>query len=525
MGFKNGDWVKIPKGTPVKQHHYGDYNPSSRDVVVQPSVHEIYGWRHSVLTEDDREAWHLESVENRGPADQDPHITGVNWSAERAEEWRKGELAIEAKYKAIATERAGGTLDELHWGEGKICSAQYGVLAEAPAPRKKSEPKINKRQQMVKGSKWKLTEDVDLTFNISNPAIEVAMNVWDSKNPRSSPTHQAWYANRQAERKRLENTIGKYIVKTIRNCKTGEVFTVTQKFRTYSPYDIMDKTAGAVAIIQFDGDADEIAARYKQLEPLIEADAIPTVDVYVLRNKTTGLYFKSTEYNEAKTKAAQKAKGTKWGIWHEHAVYDAIFVDNFMKAKHYDAISRAKSSILEATGYYYELPGSENLPEWMGHAASFDFTQDYELVKFDKLGRKEVETIDLWDWYQNAWRLRELTVKYGSSVRSCYKELEKKNLLDEQSGVIVFTASEDAVDRAYGDRSALTDEDREEINRAITVAGLKKGKYKRGEDHKSVAVSFPNKGAALMFKLSYGGTLKATVIDLQEMKEVVEATA
>lgn len=390
--------------------------------------------------------------------------------------------------------------------------------------------KINKRQQMVPKSRWKLTQDVVIMFKAPNPEVDRLRAAWEKANPR--PLHTGgtmdedmkWRGVMIAYRTSLEDKLGAEIDFEVRECKAGEIFTVVDKFQTYNPYHILDKTSGAITIIMFDGGSTAVRARYKQLEPIIEADSIPTVHVYVLRNKETGQFFKGTEWNEAKTKEAQKVAGLPNAVWHQASVYDAIWVEQFMKAKHFTDLGKAKSSILEMTGYYHNLPGSENLPEWMGHPASFEFTEDYDLVKFDKLARNEVETVDIWDWYQQTLRLRELTVKYGSSVRTCYKELEKKNLLETQSGMLVFTTSETKPIHGYttGHHEEITTQDRAEINQAITTAGFKKGAFKKAEDHKSMAISFANKGAAMLFRLSYKGNLAATVIDLAEMREAVE---
>lgn len=529
MTIKKGDWIKVPAGTKLEYATpwpYGTPPVTKRDVVVQATA--VTRGQEQLLSSLPEPL--LSEYKDRQAAITNPYDPKVGYDHAKHEVYMKAVHALDEEFteKAIAADPLWNLT--VFWGSrnDKHCAVRNVELAEAPEEKSKKAPKINKKQQMVKGSKWKLTEDTTLTMPIGNPAVEAGMQAWDKANPRPSShgvSHNTWYQARDAERKRLEDTLGKHVDHVVHDGKAGGVFTVTDKFTTYNPYDIL-ADCGAIAFITFDGGT-QIAARYKQLEPVIEAESIPTVDVYVLRNKTTGEYFKTTEWNEEKTKQAQKERGTsKFAVWHEHAVYDPIFVSEFMKAKHYDGIARAKSSILELTGYYHGLPGAENLPEWMGGTASFDFTEDYELVKFDKLARKEVETIDLWDWYQNAWRLRELTVKFGSSVRGCYKELEKKDLLDEQSGMLVFTAGQDAQDHAYryGDRSALTAEDKEEVNSAIASA-LKKGKYKRGEDSKSIAVSFPDKGTAMMFKLSYNGNLKVTVIDLADMREVVEEAA
>jgi len=178
------------------------------------------------------------------------------------------------------------------------------------------------------------------------------------------------------------------------------------------------------------------------------------------------------------------------------------------------------------SGYYNNLPGAdEALPEWGGFVTmGREDIANFELVEFNKLDRQEVGSVaDFQDWYNRSWELRELTVKYGSSVRTVYKALEKANLLDSQKGMIVFTVTdEDVLDGVgyYGERTALTAEDTKEID--SVTSSMAKGTFKKAIDHKSMAVSFANKGSAMMFKLSYSGKLKVTVLDLEEMQEVVD---
>ena len=534
MTIETGDWIRVPKGTHlIKDYTKGNYGegkaPTSRDVVVQVSaVTDIdpYYFRDLLSVEDFSE---FKAGERGG--------RNTYGSGHTDETRATAQQIYDAALAKARSKLKGGAQKIIHWSNDRKGALDIFVeKVEAPAARKKAEVKINKRQQMVNKSRWRFTQDHDVTYVVPNPAVRAGEQAWEKANPRPGYSHSmdddvAWRERLFAERKRLEDELGKMITTVHRKVKAGEVFTVDGKFQTYNPYGYGAEDVGSIARVLFDGDSKNTWLPYKQVDSIIEAESIPTVDVYVLRNKATGEFYKSSEYNEEATKAAQeeaKANGAKlYGIWHECAVYDPVTVEGFMKAKHFDGLGRAKTQILMMTGYYNNLPGAdESLPEWAGGAGFKMDTAEWELVHFDKLARREVEVVqDFAEWYKRAWELRELTVRYGSSVRTAYKALEKANLLDSQKGMVVFTETdEEKLDNAgiYGDKTAISDEEKALIDVAIASTKMKKGTFKKAVDLKSVAVSFPNKGAAMMFKLAYNGKLKTTILDLETLTETVD---
>ena len=539
MTIEAGDWIKVPKGTHLmKDYTKGNYGegkaPTSRDVIVQVSaVTDISDYYlRSLLSLQDFSDYQAELRKFPHPN------TYGGRDGQFTDETRERDRAGQATALAVAlTKIPGGATKMVHWSNDKKAALDIAVeKVEAPAPRKKAEPKINKRQQMVNKSRWKFTETRDILGIIENPTFWPAIHTvnadpkmkrpdWDHNDrDASQKAHTAYEAKRQAAIDALCPE-GQYIEAVIYQAKQDEVFEVDGKFFTsYSGNN------GALFSAKL-ADGTKKTFPYKSVEPYIEAESIPTVDVYVLRNKATGEFYKSSEYNEEATEAAQeeaKAKGAKlYGIWHECAVYDPVTVETFMKAKHFDGLGRAKTQILMMTGYYDGLPGAdESLPEWAGGSGFKMSTDEWELVHFDKLARKEVGIVeDFAEWYKRSWELRELTVKFGSSVRTAYKALEKANLLDTQKGMVVFTETdEDKLDNAgyYGDKTAISDEEKALIDAAIASTKMKKGTFKKAVDIKSVAVSFPNKGAAMMFKLAYNGKLKTTILDLETLKEAVD---
>lgn len=539
MTIKAGDWIKVPKGTHlIKDYTKGNYGegkaPTTREVTVQVSaVTDIddYYFR-SLLSLEDFSVYQAELRKFPNPN------TYGGQPGQYTDETRARDCAGREAALAVARSKIpGGATKLVHWSNDRKAALDTAVeLVEAPAPRKKPEVKINKRQQMVNKSRWKFTETRDILGIVESPnywptihAVNADPNFerpdWDHQNQKASQAAMVeWQSRREAEIARLCPE-GQYIEAVIYRAKAGEIIEVEGKFqKSWSGKN------GDIFVAKLEGGS-TTRFPYKSVEPYIEAESIPTVDIYVLRNKASGEFYKSSEYNEEATKVAQeaaKARGEKlYGIWHEHAVYDPVTVESFMKAKHFDNLGRAKTQILMMTGYYDGLPGAdESLPEWAGGSGFKMNTDEWELVQFDKLARKEVGVVqDFAEWYKRSWELRELTVRYGSSVRTAYKALEKANLLDSQKGMVVFTETdEEKLDNAgyHGDKTAISDEEKALIDAAIASTQMKKGTFKKAVDLKSIAVTFPNKGAAMMFKLAYNGKLKTTILDLETLTEAVD---
>jgi len=544
--FQKGLFMKVPKGTELQipwcYDHINSNSKTSRDVIVEISSVQIP--QHSIFLTPEETAEQERLLEAIPQANHDlyqrlpKHIVSYPGRSPGSATYDREELTPEAKqeydkachagyreqnrihahYQAIAEARI--TADDLLVGwsnNSKWALAKDVELAEKPEVRKK-QPKVNLRQQMVPKSRWKVTKDTDIIYGAPNPAYHAAIDAWDKANPRPNnyqgntaaqrtawdAAYKTWHQGFEANRDAAEKAHGKYLPTVYAGLKAGDIFTVIGKFISYwHPYGWDGEHYTNVAPCLLDGETNEVGLEYSMIKDVIEVESIPVVKSFVLRHRSTGQYYKSSNYDEPRS---------------------AEHVETFMKGKKWDNIGKAKTSILIMTGYYEGLPGAdEALPEWGGAISmSAEQLREYDLVEFNKLDRAEVGVVaDFQEWFDRSWQLRELTMKYGSSVRTVYKALEKAKMLETQSGVAVFTVTDqNALDKVsyWGDRTALTDDDKEEIKRALISV---KGKFKHAIDHKSAAVSFPNKGAAMMFKLAYNGNLKVSVIDLNDMKEAV----
>jgi hypothetical protein len=555
--FQKGLYVKVPKGTPLINRWNGtSTGVTSKEVTVEIS-HTALPNAETMLTQVEKDERERRQEELRNelekiqlslshkvhyPARQVNNGRGGTYTydaydrmeiiPEKEEEWsaawqanHKADSAIREEYIKLGESRF--TPDDVivFWtNDNKAAFAKHLQLAEKPEARKK-QPKVNLRQQMVNKSRWKFAQDVDIMYGAENPKYKAALTEWKDANPCPSNTrtdaeykvYHQWHQDHLAKMEELKESLGEYTPTLYRSIKAGEIFTVCGKFHTYfMPYGYYGEKYTNAAVALFDGEKNAVCLEYSHIKDYIEAESIPTVDVWVLRHKPTQTYYKASNYNR----------------WEENGdqpfdVNDQEMVDTFMKGKKWDNLGRAKTSILSMTGYYVDLPGSdEAMPEWDQGGKTFNLDEDWELVKFDKLARKEIGPVeDFHEWFKRTWELRALTVKFGSSVRTCYKALEKANLLDSQKGMVVFTeTNEDKLDAIgyHGDKTAITPEEKQLIASAVASLKLKKGTFKQAVDHKSLAVSFANKSAALMFKLAYQGNLKVTALDLETLKEEVD---
>lgn len=535
--FKVGDQIDIPKGTALFAR-YGSPTITKRDSTA--SIKQIYIEKQWVdyLSPTDRTAYDADMQADREEWQRiDESFRSVNrriedenyeaWS-KALDDHREKTQDLYDKYEKLAYPNLTPHDFIICWGSNNQARATQ-VTKSTAVPKAKKPAKLSLRQQMIKGTKWKVLEDILIMSRLRNPEIDRLLDIYRQANPepapyvavqimyqgkpmmaqQHNPVWDTWRTAFNHEQKRVHDSVDYYIDDPYVEIKAGTIFEVTGKtqqswYRTYHH----ETFSVVVPVKRVGGSGKEFMLPIDQLKDKIEMEGtMPTVPVFVLRHKPSGKFFKGTSYTGRRGQ------------------YGVDFSDTAMSGKQFTDVGKAKSSILSATGYYDGLPGSENLPEWMGGPKTMDFNGDYELVEFDKLTRTEQQVIDLMPWFERTWQLRELTMKFGSSVRKVYNELEKKELLATQKGMIVFTVTdEDKLDEVgyWGDRTALTDEDKEEIDKALATANLKKGSFRRATDHCSCAISFPNKGSAMLFKLGYTGNLKVSVLDLEDLKEAVD---
>lgn len=387
-----------------------------------------------------------------------------------------------------------------------------------------------KRILMVKGSKWRFTQDATLTRTQTNSKFDDEERKWWDTNRAKvyGPNSTMDYAEATKTAKQfVSKVLG--IPETLEvewgEAKAGVEFEITGK-STNSVYssDYRSKFLGLHFPIKIDDRT--IWAPYKAIEPIIElAGEAPTVNEYVIRARDSGKIYAGINYD----------RPTIWSnALQTHVAnpdYDPDniikYADTFMKGKRWKDAGKPKLAILDFTGYYEDLPYGGGRPDWMGDGTKqFDLPKDWEIVKFDKLTKKELEVIDVQEWFKRTWELRALTIQFGSPVRTLYNDLDKKGKLDNFKGMLVVRAPVETrhagTNYAY---TSYTDEldpkDVAELDQLIEQFGFKSKDLKRAKDDTCVAVAFANTNAALRLKLSYSGKLQFNILDLETLKEAV----
>ena len=364
------------------------------------------------------------------------------------------------------------------WGDGydlKLVDTAKIQEVEAPKKAERKETGPTMTQLLQPGSKWKLTEPAPLDIG-----------------KRVQQTNERNY---------------KWI--EVQYVPNGELpvdteFTVVTKPAAADSWRTKGRTGMYV-------DVDVMGKPYtlkvtdlKNAEPLQEAEAQP---VFVIQDSVTGLFYKAPEY-------CMNDKG----VWC-HTKY--AMVERFPSARKWKRLSDVRTSLLDITGYYDGLPDSGNLPDWMGGKAQIkykDIPRTWRIAKVNKLTKTVMDTVELVDTLDRSWRLRDLTVKYGSGVRSTYSSLEKKDQIKEFSGMLIFTVDKSQRQKWWD--SGMTDEQKAEIDEALQV--LDKKDIKRGKGTSDYAIAVKDIDTAVMIKLQYSGKLNCHLVDLQSLQEVVK---
>lgn len=234
---------------------------------------------------------------------------------------------------------------------------------------------------------------------------------------------------------------------------------------------------------------------------LSEQKVIP---FYVLRDKATGLFYEDNNYD-----------------WNERK-YSATLVmtDKANKARKFKRLADARSHMLIKSGYYEGLPDTEALPEWMRNNldGAITWTEHMEIVEIDKVTKAETNTWETKDYLQQMWRLRALTLKFGSSVRAMYKKLEEKNQLGEYPAMVVWRH----------DGTNYWDYEMEDTELAAikdTYKLMPKGQSVLIKNGANACLACINEGVAWAATQFYTGKLIAHVISLNTLLECVPTSS
>lgn len=353
------------------------------------------------------------------------------------------------------------------WANGnKYTEVTNVVEVDPPAPRKDTVSKgPSLRQRMIKGTMWKLTQDAQI--------------VKAKRVPITYGPGRVGYTYEQEPDFVLP---------------AGTEFTITGK----SKYNY--HWTGTWMPIKVNGYAKDLLVELKELnknpEQIGEVEVIPMFAIW-------------------DTKKKQYYSGYEW----DRSSHSPItYTDKLTKAKKFKRLADVRAHALIQTGYYENLPETwGSVPEWMMGEKSFDIPDTWEIVKFDKLTKKEIERIELVDTFKRSWRLRDLTVKYSSTLRKVYSDLEKKNKLKDWSAIMMFKKKSD---ENYGYWAEELDP--KEIADINNLLGRFGDDVKIQKGTSGFAVAIKNASTATMIRLAYQGNLECAIIDFKSMEEVFE---
>jgi hypothetical protein len=348
------------------------------------------------------------------------------------------------------------------WADGKYVHESVVTKAEepvrkAPDPEKAAQPKApTLRMRMVKGTKWKLTKDAKL---VKSGGYKKAED--DGVIP------------------------------------AGTEIEILDKFQTYGP-SWMD---GLWVPIKYPGEKSRLvqfSELNKDPEQVGEAEVIPVFYIWDTAEKK---YYSGYDYD-----------------YNNRGNQTITYTDKLSKAKSFKMLNLVRTHALIQTGYYDDLPEAwGSVPDWMQGRKLFDVPDTWEIVKIDKLTKKEIARIELVDTFKRTWKLRALTIKFGSAVRAVYSALEKKGELDKFSAMLSFSTGRDRDGYFYDDE--IPEDEKDAIRELLKQ--FDKGDIKIHKSATGFAVGAKDAMTAMMVKLAYTGSLECALIDFKTMDEVV----
>jgi hypothetical protein len=381
------------------------------------------------------------------------------------------------------------------WGSSNFVDAvDVELVTEEAKPRK--EAKISLNRQMILGSEWRFTQDVDVMKKVLNPKF------YDGQYAVLLKLRAENFAgdfSDESERRLIASGVPKFFDVLWASVKAGETFVVNGKVRPG-----YHTGAGMIADVKFRGKDVEIPL--DGIKDRVKAVSIPDAVYYTLRDETTGLYFKRFE--------------AMWDHNAQKVVMTECQMDKRTKAKRYKDINAVRLSIIGWCGYRDGLPSEEDAAEWFTESVTMmPLPATWRAVAHDKFTNEVREVIDLGPWYKRLFELRELTVKYGSAARNLFKKLDDKG---ETAEFRYLLTVRNLVTSQYGSTAAvMTDEQKAEFDAILKVMGVKKADMRKVTNAHSCAACFRNDAAAAVARLTYKGELALSVVDMETLQEIV----
>lgn len=246
---------------------------------------------------------------------------------------------------------------------------------------------------------------------------------------------------------------------------------------------------------------------YKLIEHVEMVKGPEVVPEFALLDTATNKFYTGNPYGYDVNK----------GMWTDLGL---SYSDRYTKAKKFKRLSDVRAHLLIQSGYYDDLHESwGSVPDWMCQSKAFDVPDSWIIVKYDKLTKVELERIEALDTFNRAWKLRDLTVKYGSAVRKLYGDLDKKGEIDKWSAAMFYVGKKEDTTWNSIWYEEFSDEKKKEFKDLAKQFDKDTAKLVLGKT--SVAIAIKDVETAVMLKLTMDAS-DWLLVDFKTMTEVVE---
>lgn len=183
----------------------------------------------------------------------------------------------------------------------------------------------------------------------------------------------------------------------------------------------------------------------------------------------------------------------------------------YTKAKKYKTLQAAKAGIMYMTGY---TEGADGIDYWSEGGGFATWEKKWKISTWDKTTKTKVDDVDVTEWVYDLFKYRSLVQEYGAGTREIIKRLQA----GEKFEAVMVLERWDEGAPVYDE---LLSEEKAEISNLLKETILDKSQYLIRSKESSVTIGFKSIGDAMMFKLSYSGSLGIRMFDLEKMSEVL----
>lgn len=318
---------------------------------------------------------------------------------------------------------------------------------------------VNIRSQMVKGSEWVAVHNfkfTDLKKSKFAPPVEMneEMTNWQ-------------------ERYNIKNRPA--INPVMVDVPAGTAIKILDKSTTYADDHLM----GVFVPVSINDN--NYLITLSELSPNISLSKGVEQSVFVLFSPSKNQYVKSRGYD--------------WKI---------EWADTLGKAMKKKRSQDAKQFLLEISGYYKDIDTSSMYYVFEPGKQAVEYPADLMVIELDKITKEKKSEYLAQSYIDASMRLKPLTQRYGSSVRSLYKDIEKTGGFE---CMLLFK----------GDVYEL-----KEVRDAFKALKYERGTYKMKQDATSVAIALADVGVGMELMFTLSNNLTPQLVDTETLLEITK---